>query len=96
MNTQHPEFARLHLRGTHDCHGSRHARWLVSAIKLFANGVDATWVISRRAEMQQDLRAVQNMLTKDISLAGRVCQRDKVSLCLRAEFPRSMAASVLA
>lgn len=40
------------------------------AVKLFSQGVDATWVISQRAEMQQDLRAVQDMLTKDISLAG--------------------------
>ena len=40
------------------------------AVKLFTQGVDATWVVSQRAEMQQDLRAVQNLLTKDISLAG--------------------------
>src|SRR5271155_5592601 len=41
-----------------------------AAVKLFSQGVDATWVVSQRAEMQQDLRAVQNLLTKDISLAG--------------------------
>ncbi len=41
-----------------------------AAVKLFSQGVDATWVVSQRAEMQQDLRAVQTMLTKDISLAG--------------------------
>jgi len=41
-----------------------------AAVKLFSQGVDATWVVSQRAEMQQDLRAVQNMLTRDISLAG--------------------------
>jgi len=40
------------------------------AVKLFSQGVDATWVVSQRAEMQQDLRAVENLLTKDISLAG--------------------------
>ena len=40
------------------------------AVKLFSQGVDATWVVSQRAEMQQDLRAVENMLVKDISLAG--------------------------
>jgi len=40
------------------------------AVNLFTQGVDATWVVSQRAEMQQDLRAVQNILTKDISLAG--------------------------
>ncbi len=41
-----------------------------SAIKLFSQGVDATWVVSQRAELQQDLRAVQIMLQKDISMAG--------------------------
>jgi prepilin-type N-terminal cleavage/methylation domain-containing protein len=40
------------------------------AAKLFSQGVDATWVTSQRAEMQQDLRAVENMMFKDISLAG--------------------------
>lgn len=40
------------------------------AVKLFSQGVDATWVISQRAEMQQDLRAVEDMVIKDISLAG--------------------------
>jgi len=43
---------------------------MAAAVKLFSNGVDATWVVSQRAEMQQDLRATQNMLFKDISLAG--------------------------
>lgn len=43
---------------------------LAAAVKLFSNGVDATWVVSQRAEMQQDLRATQNTLFKDISLAG--------------------------
>jgi len=41
-----------------------------AAVKLFSQGVDATWVVSQRSEMQQDLRSVQGMLTKDISLAG--------------------------
>jgi prepilin-type N-terminal cleavage/methylation domain-containing protein len=43
---------------------------VAAAVKLFSQGVDATWVVSQRAEMQQDLRAVENMLVKDISLAG--------------------------
>ncbi|HLW88285.1 MAG TPA: hypothetical protein VKR57_07305 [Terriglobales bacterium] len=43
---------------------------VAGAVKLFSQGVDATWVVSQRAEMQQDLRAVENMMTKDISLAG--------------------------
>jgi len=41
-----------------------------AAVKLFSQGVDATWVVSQRAEMQQDLRASQGLLFKDISLAG--------------------------
>ncbi len=41
-----------------------------AAIKLYSTGVDATWVIQQRAEMQQDLRAAENMLLKDLSLAG--------------------------
>ena len=41
-----------------------------AAVKLYSTAVDATWVIQQRAEMQQDLRAAENMLLKDISLAG--------------------------
>jgi len=41
-----------------------------AAVKLFSQGVDATWVTTERAEMQQDLRASENLLLKDISLAG--------------------------
>ncbi|MFZ0286506.1 MAG: prepilin-type N-terminal cleavage/methylation domain-containing protein [Terriglobales bacterium] len=43
---------------------------VAGAVKLFSQGVDATWVVDQRAEMQQDLRAVENMMIKDISLAG--------------------------
>jgi hypothetical protein len=41
-----------------------------AAVKLYSTGVDATWVIQQRAEMQQDLRAAEDMMLKDISLAG--------------------------
>jgi len=41
-----------------------------AAVKLYSQGVDATWVISQRAEMQQNLRATENLLLRDISLAG--------------------------
>jgi len=41
-----------------------------AAVKLYSTSVDATWVIQQRAEMQQDLRAAENMLLKDLSLAG--------------------------
>jgi prepilin-type N-terminal cleavage/methylation domain-containing protein len=43
---------------------------VASAVKLYSQGVDATWVISQRAEMQQDLRAAEDLLFRDISLAG--------------------------
>ena len=41
-----------------------------TAVQLFSQGLDATFVVSQRAEMQQDLRAGSNLLLKDISLAG--------------------------
>jgi len=41
-----------------------------AAAKLYSYGMDATWVIQQRAEMQQDLRAAEDMMLKDISLAG--------------------------
>jgi prepilin-type N-terminal cleavage/methylation domain-containing protein len=41
-----------------------------AAVKLYTTGVDATWVIQQRAELQQDLRAAEDMILKDISLAG--------------------------
>jgi prepilin-type N-terminal cleavage/methylation domain-containing protein len=41
-----------------------------TAVKLFSQGLAATFVVSQRAEMQQDLRAASNLLVKDISLAG--------------------------
>ncbi len=41
-----------------------------AAVQLYVQGVSATWVVSQRAEMQQDFRAASNMLTKDLSLAG--------------------------
>ena len=41
-----------------------------AAVQLFSQGMDATFVVSQRAEMQQDLRASSDLLFKDISLAG--------------------------
>jgi prepilin-type N-terminal cleavage/methylation domain-containing protein len=41
-----------------------------AAVKLFSQGMAATFVVSQRAEMQQDLRAASNLILKDISLAG--------------------------
>jgi prepilin-type N-terminal cleavage/methylation domain-containing protein len=41
-----------------------------AAVQLFSKGVSATWLVSQRAELQQDSRAASNLLTKDISMAG--------------------------
>jgi prepilin-type N-terminal cleavage/methylation domain-containing protein len=41
-----------------------------AAVKLFSQGMASTFVVSQRAEMQQDLRAASNLILKDISLAG--------------------------
>jgi prepilin-type N-terminal cleavage/methylation domain-containing protein len=43
---------------------------VAAATQLYVQGVSATWVVSQRAEMQQDFRAASNMLTHDLSLAG--------------------------
>ena len=43
---------------------------IAAAVQLFSRGVSATWVVSQRAELQQNARASSNGLTKDISLAG--------------------------
>jgi Tfp pilus assembly protein PilW len=40
------------------------------AIDVFSRSVAATWVVSQKAEMQQDARAAMNLMTKDIRLAG--------------------------
>jgi hypothetical protein len=40
------------------------------AVQLYSSGMDATWVVQQRTEMQQDLRAAEGMLLQDISLAG--------------------------
>jgi len=41
-----------------------------AAVNMFSKSMDATWVVSQRAELQQDARATSNLITKDISLAG--------------------------
>jgi Tfp pilus assembly protein PilW len=41
-----------------------------SAVTLFRQALNATWVTSQKSEMQQDFRASANLLQRDISLAG--------------------------
>ena len=43
---------------------------LGAAVQLYSKAMGATWIVSQRAEMQQDFRSAANILTKDISLAG--------------------------
>jgi len=43
---------------------------IAASVQMYSKGLGATWIVSQRAEMQQDFRAASNMLTKDISLAG--------------------------
>ena len=42
---------------------------LGAAVQMYVQGVGATWIVSQRAEMQQDFRAASNMLTEDLGLA---------------------------
>jgi pilin/secretion family protein with methylation motif len=43
---------------------------LAAAVQLYSKAVGATWLVTQRAEMQQDFRSAANILTKDISMAG--------------------------
>jgi prepilin-type N-terminal cleavage/methylation domain-containing protein len=43
---------------------------LGAAVQLFSKSMTATWLVSQRAELQEDARAASNLITKDISLAG--------------------------
>ena len=43
---------------------------LGAAVQIYVQGVNATWTVTQRAEMQQDFRAASNMLTTDLSMAG--------------------------
>jgi hypothetical protein len=43
---------------------------LGATVKLFKSGVDASVLVSQRAELQQSSRAAINLITKDISMAG--------------------------
>jgi prepilin-type N-terminal cleavage/methylation domain-containing protein len=43
---------------------------LGGAVSIYVQGVNATWTVTQRAEMQQDFRAASNLLKNDLSLAG--------------------------
>lgn len=40
------------------------------AVQMYSKAAEATFLVSQRAEMQQDMRAAEDLLVKDISLAG--------------------------
>ena len=61
---------------------------LGAAVQLYSQGVSATWVVSQRAEMQQDFRAASNMLVTDLSLAGAgLGDNSQVALVKAAKSP---------
>lgn len=41
-----------------------------AAVQLYSSATDVAWVVQQRSEMQQDLRAAEDMIVRDISLAG--------------------------
>lgn len=43
---------------------------VAGAVTLMTKGMGATFVVSQRAQMQGDVRAAENMLVRDISMAG--------------------------
>jgi len=53
-----------------------------AAIMLFSQGMDAIWVASQKAEMQQDLRAASDLMVKDIILAGQGMQNNETGIAL--------------
>lgn len=61
---------------------------LGAAVSMFSKSMDATWIVSQRAEMQQDARATSNIITKDISLAGAGMPPGGVALVSGALAPR--------
>jgi prepilin-type N-terminal cleavage/methylation domain-containing protein len=40
------------------------------AVQLYSKGLEVTWMVTQRAELQQDARASFNLLTRDVSLAN--------------------------
>jgi prepilin-type N-terminal cleavage/methylation domain-containing protein len=60
---------------------------LGAATQLYIQGVNATWTISQRAELQQDFRAASNILTRDLSLAGAGLQPPGVAIALPTALP---------
>jgi prepilin-type N-terminal cleavage/methylation domain-containing protein len=70
----------VHTKSRASCEGFTLVEMLVSlligtlvlgvAVDIFSRSIAATWVVSQKAEMQQDARAAINLMTKDIRFAG--------------------------
>src|ERR1051326_5195227 len=43
---------------------------MAGAVRLFKDGLEGTFLTSQQTQMQEDARAAENLLTKDLSLAG--------------------------
>jgi prepilin-type N-terminal cleavage/methylation domain-containing protein len=43
---------------------------IAAATQMFSRGLDATFLVTQRAQMQQDVRAAEDLMVKDISMSG--------------------------
>lgn len=59
-----------------------------AAVSMFKKGVDVTTITSQRAQLQTDLRAAEDMLAKDISMAGAGMPTGRISVPNVAPLPR--------
>jgi len=60
---------------------------LGGAVDIFSRSMAATWVVSQKAEMQQDARAAVTLMTKDIRMAGGGLPSGGVALAFGAGVP---------
>lgn len=61
---------------------------LGGAVSMYTSGVQATWTVSQRAQMQQDSRAAFDLITQDIGLAGAGLPTGGVALASGAVTPK--------
>jgi prepilin-type N-terminal cleavage/methylation domain-containing protein len=61
---------------------------LGGAVSMYTSGVQATWTVSQRAQMQQDSRAAFDLITQDIGLAGAGLPTGGVALASGAVVPK--------
>ena len=59
-----------------------------AALQLFSKGMDATWTVSQRAQMQQDSRAAVDLMSRDISMAGAGLQTGAALASGTANLPK--------